>query len=101
MQCLQDQNQINVDNLKVKYMKRVDISGTKIKIFWKIKLIKLKITVKPRISEICKEASLTLRGFTSLELVQERVRRVICLQAPTVLYLDGGSISVSYWMNIV
>jgi hypothetical protein len=29
MQCLQDQNQINVDNLKVKYVKIVDISGTK------------------------------------------------------------------------
>jgi len=33
MQCLQDQNQINVDNLKVKYMKTVDISGTKRKNF--------------------------------------------------------------------
>jgi hypothetical protein len=59
--------------------------------------LKLKLTVRPRISEICEEASLTLRGFTSLELVQERV---ICLQAPTLLCLDGGSISLSYWMNI-
>jgi hypothetical protein len=33
MQGLQDQNQINEDNLKVKYVKIVDISGTKRKNF--------------------------------------------------------------------
>jgi hypothetical protein len=61
-----------------------------------IKLMKLKLTVRTRISEVCKETSLTLKGFTSLEPIHERARKMICLKAPTVLCLDGGSIFLSY-----
>jgi hypothetical protein len=86
-----------VDNLKVEYVKTVYILRAKKKMnFRKIKLIKLKLTVRPRISEISKEALLALRGFTSLELIHRSVRRVICLQGPTVLCLDAGFISLSY-----
>jgi len=58
--------------------------------------MKLKLTVRPRISEVSKEALLALRGLTSLELIEKSVRRVICLQGPTVLCLDGGFLSLSH-----
>jgi hypothetical protein len=53
MPCIQDPNQRTVGNLEVSI---VDISGTKRKNFWKIKFMKLKITVRLKISETCREA---------------------------------------------
>jgi len=47
MQWLQDPNQSNVHNLNsVRRVKLVDISGTKRRNIWKLKLMTLKLTVR-------------------------------------------------------
>ena len=55
-------------------MKPVDISGTKRRNIWKLKLMNLKLTARSKISETCTGASISLR-------------RVILLQTPTVFCL--------------
>jgi hypothetical protein len=50
-------------------VKLVSISGEKKKEYLKVKLMKLKITVRPRISESGIGASVTLGTVTRLELI--------------------------------
>ena len=49
-------------------MKLADISGTKRKNIWKLKLGNLKLTASPRVSETCVGASVTLKTATGLVL---------------------------------
>ena len=53
----------------------------------------LKLTVRLKISETCRGASMTKRRVTSLEL-----RRVVWLKNPIVFRLGGGTISFSFWI---
>jgi len=50
-------------------VKLVDISGTKRRNVWKLKLMNLKLTVRSKISETCTGAAMILRRATSLELI--------------------------------
>jgi hypothetical protein len=49
-------------------MKLVDNSGRK-KVYLKEKLMKLKLTVRSKISEACVGAKMTLSGITNLDLM--------------------------------
>jgi methionyl-tRNA synthetase len=69
MQCLQNPNQINVDNLdNVRREAKIHFRNKK-KEYLKLKLMNLKQTVRTRISETCLGASMTLGRVTSLELM--------------------------------
>jgi len=58
----------------------------------------LKLTVRPRIPEICKRASMNLRRVTCSELIYLEMSRVIWLQTPKVFWLGGVIFSLSYWL---
>jgi hypothetical protein len=73
-------------------MKLVDISGGKNE-YLKPKIDELETNRRIKISEICIGASMTLRRVTSLELIQWRTRRTICLHTPTEFWLGRGNIS--------
>jgi hypothetical protein len=53
-------------------------------------------TVRSRTSENCAKATTTLRRVPSTEVIEERLRRVTWLQTPTVFWLGGGIVSLSY-----
>jgi hypothetical protein len=70
MQWLQDSNHSNVDNINnVRYEARGHVRNKKTE-YLKPKLVNLKLTVRPRISETCIGVSLTVRRVTRLELIQ-------------------------------
>jgi hypothetical protein len=71
MQWLQNPNQSNVDNPNnvKRAASRHFRGGKKRRNIGKLKLMKLKQTVRTRISETCIGESMTLRRITSLELM--------------------------------
>ena len=70
MQCLQDPNQRNVDNLNYARREGSRHFRYKKKEYVKAKIDGLELTLRPRISETYTVASMTLRRVTSLELIQ-------------------------------
>ena len=54
------------------------------------------LTIRSKISETCKVASMAVRRFTGLELIYHVIRMLIFLQNPTVFLLGEGTISLSY-----
>ena len=76
-------------------MKLVDISGGKNE-YLIPKIGELETNRMIKISETSIGALMSLRRFTSLEQIQWRMRRTICLHTPTEFWLGGGNISLSY-----
>jgi hypothetical protein len=56
--------------------------------------IRLKQPVRKNSRDLYRK--INLRRVTSLELIWRRLKRVKCLQTPTVFWLGGGMISLSY-----
>jgi len=98
IQWIQDPCQSNKDNLNDVRREASRHFRNKMRNIWKPQLKNLKLIVRSKILGTCIGASMTLRRVTSLELIQWRMRRVIWLQTPTVIWLGGGNISPSYWM---
>ena len=69
MQCLQDPNQRNVDNLKNVRREGSRHCRNKKKEYLKAKTDEFKLTLRPRISETYTVASTTLRRVISIELI--------------------------------
>ena len=96
MQWLQEPNQSNIDNLNNVRHKDSRHFRNKMKEYLKAKIDELETNSKIKKSETCKVASMTIRRVTSLELMMSRMRRVIWLQTPTVFWLGGRTMSLSY-----
>jgi hypothetical protein len=69
MQWYQDPNQSSVDNLNNVRHGASRPFGNKKRNILNLKLRKLKLTVRFKISETCTRESMTLREVTSLELI--------------------------------
>jgi hypothetical protein len=56
---------------------------------WQAKLKRLKWILRTRVLQKSVEAKVDLRTVRSLEQIQKRMRRIICLNVPSVLWICG------------
>jgi hypothetical protein len=79
-----------------------DISASKGGNILEVKLINLQHTVITRISETCKGASMNLRGVARLELIKQKMKWVIYLQAASRLshYLNSSNKHFCQLLNV-
>jgi hypothetical protein len=95
MQWLRNPNKSNVDNLN-------NVRSESTRHFRNNKREYLKVKARPneletnRISETWIQAPMSLRRVTSLKRTQSRMRRMIWLQTPTVIWLGEVTDSLSY-----
>ena len=93
VQWLQDPNKSNVDNQNNIRQELVDISRKK-KEYLNTKIDELE-TNRSKISHLHRGAN-DFKKVYQPRTKEERMRRVICLRSPTVFWVGGGIISLSY-----